>query len=52
MFNLTYHRHVAETGNLSNAITRENRGGGTMLNCILILIIVSGAGDMIMQYNL
>ena len=35
MFNLTYHRHVAETSNLSNAITRENRGGGTMLNCIL-----------------
>ena len=34
-FNLTYHRHQTDTTNYSNAITRENYGGATMLNCII-----------------
>ena len=37
MFNLTYHRHQTSTNNYENAITRENYGGGTMLNCIIDL---------------
>ena len=37
MFNLTYHRHQTSTNNYENAITRENYGGATMLNCIIDL---------------
>ena len=35
MFNLTYHRHQTSSTNNENAVTRENKGGGTMLNCII-----------------
>ena len=47
MFNLTYHRHVTNGTNLYNAITRENRGGGTMLNCIIDL----NGGDFSWRYD-
>ena len=47
MFNLTYHRHVTNGTNLYNAITRENRGGSTMLNCIIDL----NGGDFSWRYD-
>tara|TARA_E500000178_G_scaffold338040_1_gene377934 strand:- start:419 stop:1822 length:1404 start_codon:yes stop_codon:yes gene_type:complete len=47
MFNLTYHRHVTAASNLNNALTRENRGGGTMLNCIIDL----NGGDFSWRYD-
>ena len=37
MFNLTYHRHQTSTTNYECAITRDNKGAGSMLNCIIDL---------------
>ena len=47
MFNLTYHRHVTNGTNLYNSFTRENRGGSTMLNCI----IDNNGGDFSWRYD-
>ena len=37
MFNLTYHRHQTSTTNYECAITRDGKGAGSMLNCIIDL---------------
>ena len=47
MFNLTYHRHITDGTNLYNNFSRTNRGGGTILNCI----IDNNGGDFSWTYD-